>query len=367
MRPTVGMAIRGDSVFRRLAPLVFLAVLMLASRAAAFGDTAEFNPYEVRDLAVSAVARDAVEAKKLAMDEALMSAARRVLQRVAVKSGDLDVSAEDALAIVSTIENSTEQVGPTGYSATVTIGFSPILVRGYLARRGIGVVDRAAQPILLVPVVVEDGVEKWWDAASDWSAALAAQPMEDGLTPVRLPRNTVEDRGARRELLKTADFVTLGEFRIRYRTHSAAVVRLDLTTDGPGMLVTVMGADAAGPINATVEVADGGLDAAAARVADILSRRWKQVAGSIGTARVATGSSLPVRVLLSGGVGQWETLKRRLEASGVIDGLAVEAMNDTSGNVVIWYAGRLDELPDRLARSGLDLFEAGGAWLLQAY
>lgn len=348
-------------------PLLLLVGTVSASPAGALDRLPGFNPYEVRDIAISAVAEDAVSAKKIAMDEALTDSVRRVFRRVAVEPGNLDIGADAALGLVATIENSAEQFGPTGYAATVTVTYSPILVRGFLAKRGVGVVDTAAEPVLLIPIVRDDGEEKWWEEASDWAAALSAQPMDDGLTPVRLPRNTPEDKGARRDLLKSADFVALGEFRIRYRTHSAVLVRLDRSADSEAMLVTLLGADGAGPVNATVEVAGGGMDAAASAVATLLSDRWKKVAGAAGPVQMAGGSSLPVRVLLSGGEGQWEVLKQRLEASGVVDGLAVEAMDDTSGNVVIWYAGRLDALPGRLARSGLDLFEAGGTWLLQPY
>lgn len=336
-------------------------------QAGAFDVPGEFDPYEVRDIAISAVAENAVVAKEEAMGEALTTSARRVLKRVAVSSGGIEVDAKVAESLLSMFENSTEQFGPGGYSATVTVRYSPLLVRGYLAKRGIGVVDQAAPPVLLIPMIVEDDTQLWWEEAVDWGEALAAYDMEDGLTPVVVARGTGQDKTARHDRLMEADFITLGEFRIRHRTHAAAVVRLDRTTAGEGMLVTVLGSDAAGQVNATVEVTEGTLEGAAAAVAEILSDRWKKVAGGADATQYAAGSSLPVRVLLPGGPGDWELLKRRLEKSGVVDGLAVEGMSGTAGNVVIWYAGRLDELPARLARSGIDLFEAGGAWLIQAY
>ncbi|MEJ8573349.1 DUF2066 domain-containing protein [Microbaculum marinum] len=326
-----------------------------------------FDPYEVRGIVVSAVAEDAVAAKKLAMDEALSTAARRIFDRVAVAPADIEIGAADAATLLSSLENSSERFGPGGYSATVTVRFDPLLARGYLADRGIAVVDRVAPPILLIPLVVEGGEIRIWDDAAAWARTLGAVYKETGLTPVRIANGTSADRAARLDRLMEADPITLGEFRIRYRTRFAAIARLDRDAEGEPMLLSLVGTDAAGPVNATVELRDGTLENAASAAAGLLSSRWKEVAGGGGTIGPVSGRGLPVRVLLPGGPAGWEPLKLRLEGSGVIDALSVARLDDTGADVEIWYAGRLDELPGRLAAAGLDLFEAGGTWLLQAY
>lgn len=353
---------------RRIARLGgLIAVCLAAQPAAALDYLDEFNPYVVAGIEVSAIAGDAVEAKKQAIDRALVNSSRTVLRRIVASGKPPDLTADEADRLLSSIENSTESVGPTGYAATVTVTYSPMLVRGFLARRGIAVVDEPAPPVLLIPVVVEDGVERWWDEAADWRAALAGLDMEDRLTPIRLPNGTTQDKAARRDLLVAGDYLLLGEFRIRYNTHSALIARLDRTSDGEGMLIGLSGEDAAGPVDLTLEVAGGGMDAAAKLVADALSARWRRVAAGRGDVGVAFGNSLPVRALLSGGPGDWDEIRRRLERSDAITGLSVEAVGGSEANVVIWFSGSPADLPTRLAKSGIDLFEAGGAWLLQPY
>lgn len=331
---------------------------------------AGFDPYLVRGLAVSATAADAVAAKEIAIGEALRSGAARVIRRVAAGPGAgraAEIDGKAAEAIAATIEIDRETIGRTGYAASVTVAYSPMLVRGYLARRGVGVVDTAAPPVLLVPLVVEDGLKAWWEDAADWAGALAAANMEDGLTPVRLPRNTRQDRQINADRLFAGDRVTLQELRIRYRTHGTVVARLDRAADSAAMLVGLSGEDAAGPVEVTVEVPEGGLPAAAAKVSEILSARWKAVAAGTAGQGAQIGSSLPVRVLFAGGSGGWDALRRRLERSGAVNGLAVESMEAAAANVVVWHSGGVEDLPDRLARDGLDLFRAGSVWILQAY
>lgn len=331
------------------------------------GGDRPFDPYEVRDLEISALAENAVAAKEKALDDGLVAAATRVLGRIAVDRGDFALSPDDAEQLLSGYYHSAEQVGPGGYRGTYTFSFSPLLTRGFLARRGIGVADVAAQPVLLIPVIEAGGEHRLWDAAAPWADALAAHDMEEGLTPIRLPANSARDRAVRADRLLAADIGTLGEFRIRYRTHAAAIAILKTDPGSGRMTVVLKGADGAGPIDTAVRIDDGTVALAAATVANLLSARWKSVAAGSGEIRSAAGNSLSVRVLLSGGPAEWAELQARLAASGVIDGMAVEGMGETSGNIVLWYAGRLDALPGRLAKAEVDLFEAGGSWLLQAF
>ncbi len=367
MGATGTMVLGLDSIRRHRALAGMLLCLWQPMPAAAQALADRFDPYLVADIRVSAIAGDAVAAKRKALDEALVLSAGKVLRRVAANGDPPGISAETAEHLLSSYENSAEQVGTTGYSATFAMTYSPMLVRGFLARHGIGVVDQPAPAVLLIPVVVTDGAEHWWEEAREWSTALAAIDMEDRLTPVRLPVNTAQDMAARHDRLIEGDYLTLGEFRVRYRAHSAVIARLDRTSGGEGMLLGLSGEDAAGPIDLTVEVPKGGLEAAARTVADILAERWKSVAMGKGTIGLALGNSLPVRVLLAGGPEDWEALKRRLETSGAVNGLAVEGMTGSEANVVIWFTGSIEALPARLSGAGVDLFEAGGAWLMQAY
>lgn len=361
------MTVRFDSSAIVQGFLALLAGLLSAVQAWAFDPADRFDPYVLADIEVSAIAENAVTAKKMALDEAMEIAGRRLMRRLTANGTPPEPSAGEVETLLSSYENSREQVGTTGYSATYKIVFSPMLVRGFLAKRGLAVVDQPAPAILLIPVLVDDGVERWWDEAADFTAALSALDMEERLVPVRFPANSVEDQAARRDRLIDGDYLTLSAFRVRYRAHSAVIVRLDRVSGGEGMLVSLAGEDAAGPIDMSVEIAAGGMDAAATQIADILAERWKKIAMGAGTVGLTLGRSLPVRALLTHGSDEWDTLRRRLEASGAVNGLAVESMGGSDASIVIWFSGDLSDLPTRLAREGLDLFEAGGSWLLQTY
>lgn len=358
---------KADSIWLRQTLATLVVACWLAVPASGLDLLDRFDPYVVEDIEVSAVAADAVLAKKQALDQALTESANRVMRRVVAEGPPPDLTPEQAEGLLASLENSAESVGPTGYAATMTITYSPMLVRGFLAKRGVAVVDEPAPPVLLIPVVVEEGVQRWWDEAADWTVALAGLDMADRLTPIRVAGGTAQDRAARRELLLAGDHILLGEFRVRYRVHSAVIVRLDRVPGEEGMLVSLAGEDGAGFVDLTLEVPAGGMPAAAEQVADALSQRWRGVAAGKGNVGVAFGNSLPVRALLNGGPADWDLIRGRLEKSTAITGLSVEAIGGSQANIVIWFAGDPTDLPARLAAAGLDLFEAGGAWLLQPY
>lgn len=351
-----------------VAPIALSLAVALALLVAADAARAEFDPYSVRGLRVSASAADAVAAKGEAMAEAARIGAARVIRRVAVGGGAERAAEIDAVAaekLISMIEVAAETVGRTGYAAEVNLVFSPLLVRGYLARQRLGVADVPAPVILLVPILVENGGLRAWEAAGAWSEALQAAGMEEGLTPVVFPRNSRQDRQADLGRIIAGDRIALQELRIRYRAQGVVVARLETDSATSALLLELRGEDGAGDIDLTTEVGDGGLPGAADRVAAALSGRWKAAIARTAGEGVGIGSSMPVRVLFAGTDG-WTDLKRRLERSKWITGLAVEGVEASGANVVVWYSGRFDDLPRRLAADGLDLFQAGNAWLLQS-
>ncbi|TCT12442.1 uncharacterized protein DUF2066 [Tepidamorphus gemmatus] len=357
---------RADSTFASIALSLAVGVSALIAASSA---RAEFDPYMVRNLRVSASAADAVAAKAEAMAEAARIGAARVIGRIAVGAETeraADIDAVEAEKLISTIEIAAETIGRTGYAAEVNLLFSPLLVRGYLARHQLGVADVPAPLILLVPILFENGVPRAWEAAEVWAQALRAAGMEEGLTPVVLPRNSRYDRQADLDRIIAGDRIALQELRIRYRAQGVVVARLDTESSTSAMLLGLRGEDGAGAIDLTMEIGDGGFAGAAGRVAAALSGRWKAAIARRAGVTIGIDSSMPVRVLFAGPDG-WTQLRQRLERSKWVTGLAVEGMEASAANVVLWYSGRLDDLPRRLAEDGLDLFQAGNAWLLQSY
>jgi hypothetical protein len=356
-----------DSHFARRAAIVPAVGLMLA---VAIPDANAFDPYIVDRLAISADADSAVAAKDEALSKAVSEGLSRVLKRItrAVDRTALPAPGQTmAERLLDRLSIESERVGPTSYAAEFRVAFSPVAVRGFLRRHGAAVIDRPAPPILIIPVHEHDGIPLWWEAAEEWAEALRAVAFEDGLTPARLPDNTPADRRASRERLSAAERVTLGDFRVRHGVQGVVVALARTVPGRDRVTLSLTGEDATGRIEITEELTSGGLSAAAQGLADTLSERWKATVGVAPAEQGSELSAFSVRILLHDGEREWARIQRRLTASGVISGLAVEHSNSRGIDVTIWHGGGREELAERLYRHGFDLFEAGGIWLLQSY
>ena len=372
------------------AAVVLAAGLALASSSA---PAAAFDPYIVKDLDISIEADSAVEAKDEALSRAAAEGLELVLRRITRQADRARLPAPaaniaepllDRLAIVS------ERVGTITYSGRFRADFSRPAIRALLSRHGVPAIDQAAPEILIIPVIETSGQSLWWADAAPWADALAATRFEDGLTPARLPTNSRSDLAADRDGAMTGDPATLGDFRLRYGTHAALVAVVRFDPDDAPFALRLVGEDAAGFIDKEEAIGSADLAAAARRVADMLSGRWKAVlagdrvsarppiapsgAGpAAATARTETaaagspGSHLDVRVLLHGGDREWRDIQRRLAASRAVTVVAARPAGPRAVELTLRHDGDPRRLADALAAHGLDLFEAGGRWLLQSY
>ena len=335
-----------------------------------FAASAEaLDPFTIEGLEIRIEAEDAVKAKEEALSRATQEGFAKVLNRVTAseaREGLTGISARQAENLLDRLSIDSETVGPSTYRARFTVAFSPMAVRGYLAARNVSVFDEPAPPVLMIPVLVEDGIPLWWDAAEPWVSALDNVRFEEGLTPVRLAEGNRADRAESRERILRGDRLTLQDFRLRHGTHGAVVVKARRAPGRERTELSVVGRDAAGPVDLT-ETLHGTLDKAADQVAALLSERWKTGVGEDRPPVPAERPPLAVRVLLHDGAEEWAGLRRRLEESGALDAVAVESIDQRSANILVWHAGDARDLAAALERHRLDLFEAAGTWLLQSY
>lgn len=363
----------------RAALLALLLVALLgAGRAAAQGDPAL---YTVSDFEVFAEAEDGVKAKNEALAGAAAAAFPKLASRITL-GGDVPMPGPaEAERMTSSLSFSSEAVGATSYRATLTVRFDRNAVVRYLGRHGITAVETAAPPVLVVPVLIEGGRALLWDDAVPWQAALAAQDLDGGLAPIRLPDNGRGDREIEADRLLDLASLEMTGLRMRHNVHS--VVLAIAEPGDEAVRLTLRGEDGAGIVDAAYDV-PGGLEEAAAEVAALIETRWKRVvsparapAPEIGALRGGFESGdgprrdvgpepLRVRVVLRPGES-WEVLRRRLEGNPGIAGLALDHVEPGLAEVRIWPSTGAADLSSRLGRAGIDLFRAGDSWMMQAY
>ena len=323
---------------------------------------------------LSAEAENGVLAKADVMRAAPSRALERVMRRVISRGAwqDLpEVDPETIEKMVEVIEVRAEVPRPNSYRATLNIRFHPPAIEQLLAGNALRFVDRPAPPILILPILVEDGVPLVFDDAGIWRQALEDGRPDDVLVSALFPKDSHQDREARVSLLRAADGVTLDFFRIRYRTIGTVVVEAERVSGRDAITVSILGRDAAGSARVVETVARGGLAAAAEAVWFALDDRWKENAGR-GPGVIVSSAGMPQDLVAN--AEAWA------EAWGDVDGSALLAdklrratavrafsfVGGQSSKVRLWFDGDPDLLVERLAAQGVRLVERPGGWALSA-
>lgn len=344
---------------------LFLAVLLAPSLVAAAEDGV-FNA----TVTLSAEAENGVLAKAEVMRAAPSRALERVMRRVISRRAWQDLPEVDSEAIVpmiEAIEVREEVPRPHSYRATLNIRFHPPAIEHLLAGNSLRLVDRPAPPILMLPILVDDGVPLAFDDAVVWRQALENGRPEGVLVSAMFPKNSYQDREARISLVRGGDMVTLDYFRIRYRTTGAIVVEAERVSGRDAIAVSILGRDAAGPARVVEIVAEGGLEAAAEAVWFALDDRWKETAGRgqghvIGVSSTGMPQNLVAETSPAFGADGSAQLAERLRRT-----TAVRAFSFVGGEALkvrLWFEGEPDVLVDRLAAHGLRLAESPKGWTL---
>lgn len=342
--------------------------MLLAVPVAAAGDDGVFSA----TVTLSAEAENGVLAKQEVMQAAPSRALERVLRRVISRSAwqDLpDVEPKAVERMIEAIEVRNEVPRPHSYRATLNVRFHPPAIEHLLAGHALRVVDRPAPPILIVPILVDDGVPLAFDNAGVWRQALEDGRPQDILVSALFPKNSYQDREARISLVRSGDMVTLDFFRIRYRTAGAVVVEAERVSGRDAIAISILGQDASGPARVTEIVAEGGLAAAAEAVWFTLDDRWKETAGrGQGVLIGASGAGIPQNLVAETGtaldVDGSAQLTDKLRRTTAVR--AFSFVGGDAARIRLWFEGEPDVLVERLAAHGLRLAESPQGWTLSA-
>ncbi|HEY7797911.1 MAG TPA: hypothetical protein VIA80_04055 [Hyphomonadaceae bacterium] len=333
--------------------------------ACALSQAALADPYKVKDLVIDKTAATAAEARKLATDEARVTAAQRLIDRLTLPEDrgqarepiDVNVVATRLARNQETQEQQKTFQVPGGIRITgvVAQNFVAKDVRDYLDARGVPYVDTQAAKALLVPSV-GGGVD-----AAQWGAQWT---------------QTVNQGGQSRVVGQSDDtvltpYVALDEVWPRRPTFMD--VQSQIASAGADHAIVAEAFSQGGIyvrlIDLRTNAADGGLgvvgpfgDLASAKRGAIaeLERAWK--VRSI----VRTTGSTDIQLTASfRNIGEWVKIRKGLETSRLVRDLNIESLSVSGADLRFAYSGRPDQLAADLRAKGVDLRSADNGWVLQ--
>ncbi len=322
--------------------LAIVSMLWLAA-GSAFADV-----YLVRDVAVTVTADNSVLARTQAFDEARVTAAYRLIERLTMPQdraalNGVRVSPEIASRLSSAVDVQDEKLSGTRYVGLLSVKFDKRAVAAYLNVYDIPFVDTQAAQALIIPTAT-GGIDPF-----AWAAAWAKSPNADSLTPYLAGETPYEpgptwadvaedvlQSGARRALVVNASasedkvYVAISELRPASSSRRIGVV---------GPFVT--------------------FEEALAGVVAYSERDWKQR-----TVVRVTGETQVSAIARFNTPRQWVRIENALKTSRLVQATSIEAVTGQGADLSFTFQGQPDQLTAELRASGVLLEPAPEGWLL---
>lgn len=340
-----------------------LATIALLLVQAVYAAAQPVDLWTVSNVPVDGTAASPSAAKEAALSKGRQRAFAEVYRRVTPSTEwtrqpvltDLELE-----PMVKSFDISGEKHSSTRYLANVTYVFNPASVRTALRKSGIQFSESTAKPVLVVPL---NGTA--WAPDSPWAKAWATQARRGRLVPVAVPTGDAQDMAALATVSSAADWTIVKPLADRYGASSVLVASAGKGAGGLQVNMTQIKADGRAQRSSSFAPAATEDDLALANraagsIADSLQEDWKR------TTSVDYGqqSSLSVTVVITN-LGDWVGIKKQLEATRLIQVVAVEEMNLNTARLRLDYVGKVDQLQTALAQANLFLVaDASGSWTL---
>jgi len=365
-----------------------IAVVVLAGSGALPGPmqpvAAEANGDSVFTVAkypVEASGKNAVAAKRDALDKGRRAAFRSLLKRLVPSASYGQVEALKSLDpenLVGGMRVRSEENSSTQYIATLDFSFAPDAVRRLLADNSVPYLDNQApvsQLVLLYkePATEPKGVMADRQGGATWRIVWRDLDLANSLAPLKLAAPAADLAAETKQALLAADPQAMSMLTARYGSPQVVIAAVEPQPQARELHVTLAGRDSVGPFSVTTryrldnEDFTYSLELAAVIAQGVLEGRWKsQMLGGGSTETAHQGAATPLRVVAEfNNLGHWQRQQQVLADTPGVRNLQVGGLSGRSATLELNYPGGGQALQAALNPRGLTLENINGFWILR--
>lgn len=341
---------------------LFLALPLIAGVSAAQAqDAGNGNVFTVEDVAVDATAQSAAQAREAALARGQAEAFNRLLARLTLRADAQRLprlSAAQIADLVRGFEVQSERASAVRYIASLRVRFRDDAVRNLLRQNGIPFAETRSKPMLVLPLLDDEGGRVLWERDTDWRAAWAVAPRSEGLVPLIVPVGDLDDlRDISSEQALGGDTTRLNAIAQRYG--AGDVIVAVAKPSGSSVQVSVNRFSAIGQDETLIENYEGQdvWTKAAAGVAANLEEAWKRSA----LIRYDSQKSLTATVALAG-IDELVDIRRRLARVAILRNADLVFLARNEAQFRFDYFGDERQLATAFAQNDLILEQGGAGW-----
>jgi len=367
---------RGHSV-----GITFIAAVIVITLISVTAVTAS-DVYTIANYPVEATARNAVAAKKMAIQQGRTAAFRSLLKRIVPVTAYQSITSLkqlDARPLALGVAVRSERSSTTRYIASLDFSFSQKAVREQLKRAGIPFADRQAPPTITVliyspPAANSAGPTMGAAAGTQlWRSIWAGLDLKNSVSPLELRRPTNQLRAATIQGVARGELAALSRLTQHYDGQPRVILAVaEPDLQARRLNVVIAGRDAAGNFSLKrqyrLDMDDFAytLEFAAVVSQGVLEGRWKAVNAPAATSQTGAAGAQDVELWVEFvSLAQWRRLQKMLQEMPGVEALQTGGLSTNGASVKLRYPGGGEKLRAALAQQGRSLEPYQDIWLLR--
>jgi hypothetical protein len=360
----------------RTVPLsfAFACAALLAASFSASAAPSQGDLFTVANVSVEAMAKDAVEAKHVAIAAAHRRAFSALLRRLTdfrLHDRLPAVQPEQIERLVSNLDVRNEGVSNTSYQATFDVGFSQRGVESLLNEFALPFSLDRAPGVLIVPVYIVEGAAVAGNR-NPWREALSRLDLKNAPVPIALAPTRSDITADIAEAYLANPASAIQSLRRQHRTRNV-VLAVAEPGGGGSLRLRMAGVDALGEfsLERRLRVRDGDdaevADFGAGVAYHMLQQRWKLTRPVSELAAAGSGGSLTAVELTAqfSGLREWQAIRGKLQRLPGLQGFEVKSVTPRGAEISLQVPGGGQQLAQVAGSQGLSVENSGGAWVVR--
>ena len=357
--------------------LIFIGILTIScfmETNASYSITSK-NVFVIENVAVDETSSTALKAREKALEIGQKKAWKKLLERMTFRETVKKVADIPYLELRSLIrgyEVTRERTSTVRYLADLNVTFSANEVRQFFLSKNIDYAETPSEPVLVIPLLIQQGVASLWEPPNPWRDAWQNLPKQRGLVDIIVPVGDLADirdiaaiqalRGDQKKLKKIAK-----RYQAKTIVVAKAFKRFGIKDNLPTLeiIITKIRSD---QIEETIidtikgEIGDDLLDllgVGVTRVVNSIVDSWKKENA------VTTGLLLRVPVFVPiNGLNNWLEIKSQLDEIGILKRTNLRRLSKREAFIDLWVTGNITLLENALRPKNLSLLKHSKGFIL---
>jgi hypothetical protein len=333
----------------------------------------ETSIFAVQGVDVDVTSTDASSAKNQALMDVQVKAFFELVERLGTPELAADLREKlkprDIAPFLRSLSIEQETSAPGRYIGRFTVRFLPEKTQEFFAQYGIRVPTQQADPILVLPIFRGPDGNKLWEE-NPWRKAWIDLQGEQGIVPIIVPLGDLEDtQTLSAEDALTGDAVRLEALRTRYGSPSLLLAQAQ-PADGGGLHVYIEGETKLGRVTVNkIYMPEEGVTEPVETVAvtafqAMLVNSYREVAEKMAERSANTVQFLAVSVPFTS-PREWNAIRSRIVNTPNVRAVDLSTLNADGAVIKLVFTHTVEELQMNMQAAGLNLANAGSAWIIQ--